>query len=197
MATDLTLRLPHVHARRLEQKGRGRALKHVWSRSTADVVAYMDVGLSTGLEGFLPLVAPLLSGRGMGGGGRRPSGSAPSRNAPSGSGSSSGQSMGQPPSDGNSSSSEGTSSSSKTGAGQTGGGTGGETQVGSAMITYLKKHQDGATWLVAVATDQTASVVSSSGGRGTDSEIATWVKKHGTAVSAYSGLYRLDASDVS
>lgn len=62
VATDLTLRLPHVHAQRLEQKGRGRALKHVWSRSTADVVAYMDVDLSTGLEGFLPLVAPLLSG---------------------------------------------------------------------------------------------------------------------------------------
>ncbi|MFD8812154.1 dolichyl-phosphate beta-glucosyltransferase [Streptomyces sp. NPDC059627] len=62
VATGLTLRLPHVHARRLEEKGRGRALKHVWSRSTADVVAYMDVDLSTGLDGFLPLVAPLLSG---------------------------------------------------------------------------------------------------------------------------------------
>ncbi|MFE4963412.1 glycosyltransferase [Streptomyces sp. NPDC056660] len=62
VATDLTLHLPHVHGRRLELKGRGRALKHVWSRSTADVVAYMDVDLSTGLEGFLPLVAPLLSG---------------------------------------------------------------------------------------------------------------------------------------
>ncbi|MEU6371847.1 glycosyltransferase [Streptomyces sp. NPDC046909] len=60
-ATDLTLRLPHVHAAHLEAKGRGRALKHVWSRSTADVVAYMDVDLSTGLEAFLPLVAPLLS----------------------------------------------------------------------------------------------------------------------------------------
>ncbi|MFE6822770.1 dolichyl-phosphate beta-glucosyltransferase [Streptomyces sp. NPDC057690] len=61
-ATDLTLRLPHVHAVRLEEKGRGRALKHVWNRSSADVVAYMDVDLSTGLEAFLPLVAPLLSG---------------------------------------------------------------------------------------------------------------------------------------
>jgi hypothetical protein len=51
-----------VHAVHLDAKGRGRALKHVWSRSEADVVAYMDVDLSTGLEGFLPLVAPLLSG---------------------------------------------------------------------------------------------------------------------------------------
>ncbi|MCX5268136.1 glycosyltransferase [Streptomyces sp. NBC_00199] len=57
-ATDLALRLPHVHAVRLEQKGRGRALKQLWNRSAADVVAYMDVDLSTGLEAFLPLVAP-------------------------------------------------------------------------------------------------------------------------------------------
>ena len=62
VALDLTQRLPHVHAVHLDAKGRGRALKHVWSRSEADVVAYMDVDLSTGLEGFLPLVAPLLSG---------------------------------------------------------------------------------------------------------------------------------------
>ncbi|MFJ9632379.1 dolichyl-phosphate beta-glucosyltransferase [Streptomyces sp. NPDC091280] len=61
-ALDLTRRLPHVHAVHLDAKGRGRALKQVWSRSEADVVAYMDVDLSTGLEGFLPLVAPLLSG---------------------------------------------------------------------------------------------------------------------------------------
>jgi putative flippase GtrA len=46
----------------LDQKGRGRALRAVWSTSTADVVAYMDVDLSTGLEALLPLVAPLVSG---------------------------------------------------------------------------------------------------------------------------------------
>ncbi|GAA3872492.1 hypothetical protein GCM10023084_26820 [Streptomyces lacrimifluminis] len=39
-ANDLPLRLPHVHAVRPDAKGRcrGRALKHGWSRSTADVV---------------------------------------------------------------------------------------------------------------------------------------------------------------
>ncbi|WP_242895263.1 bifunctional glycosyltransferase family 2/GtrA family protein [Actinomadura litoris] len=61
-AVDLAARLPHVHATRLELKGRGRALRHVWSTSDADVVAYMDVDLSTDLDAFLPLVAPLLSG---------------------------------------------------------------------------------------------------------------------------------------
>jgi putative flippase GtrA len=47
---------------RLSEKGRGRALRRVWSRSEAEVVAYMDVDLSTGLEALLPLIAPLVSG---------------------------------------------------------------------------------------------------------------------------------------
>jgi putative flippase GtrA len=34
----------------------------VWSISDADVVSYMDVDLSTDLDAFLPLVAPLISG---------------------------------------------------------------------------------------------------------------------------------------
>ncbi|MEU9348776.1 glycosyltransferase family 39 protein [Streptomyces sp. NPDC048278] len=209
-------------------------------------------------NGTNPTAGPSTGGGmgGMGGGGgQRPSGSAPSGTksgtAPTGSGSSGssgGQSMGQPPTgtgstgtgstgtESGSSSSSSSSSSSESQSGRTAGGMGGG-QVSSAMITYLKKHQDDATWLVAVATDQTASsiilesgqpvismggwsgsdnamtlaklkslvksgklhyiVVSSDGGQGTNTEIATWVKKHGSAVSAYSGLYRLDASDVS
>jgi glycosyltransferase involved in cell wall biosynthesis len=54
--------LAGVRAIHLDRKGRGRALRHVWSSSTADVVAYMDADLSTGLEAFLPLIAPLVSG---------------------------------------------------------------------------------------------------------------------------------------
>jgi glycosyltransferase involved in cell wall biosynthesis len=62
VARQLAARLPEVRAVHLDERGRGRALRHVWSRSDADVVAYMDVDLSTGLEAFLPLVAPLLTG---------------------------------------------------------------------------------------------------------------------------------------
>ncbi|MCD0450747.1 bifunctional glycosyltransferase family 2/GtrA family protein [Actinocorallia sp. API 0066] len=62
VAGRLAEELPHVRALRLDRKGRGLALRHVWGASDADVVAYMDVDLSTRLEGFLPLVAPLLSG---------------------------------------------------------------------------------------------------------------------------------------
>ena len=46
----------------LPSKGRGGALKAVWGASEAEVLAYMDVDLSTDLRALLPLVAPLISG---------------------------------------------------------------------------------------------------------------------------------------
>ncbi len=52
----------HVRVVTLPEKGRGRALKQVWSASDAEVLVYMDVDLSTDLNALLPLVAPLLSG---------------------------------------------------------------------------------------------------------------------------------------
>ncbi len=47
---------------RLEQKGRGRALKQAWQSSDSDVVSYMDVDLSTNLDAFLPLVSSIVHG---------------------------------------------------------------------------------------------------------------------------------------
>ena len=61
-AQDLAEELDGVRAVRLERPGRGHALRSVWSASRADVLAYMDVDLSTDLNALLPLVAPLLSG---------------------------------------------------------------------------------------------------------------------------------------
>lgn len=62
LACRLAGELPAVEAIHLDLKGRGRALKAVWGASTADVVAYTDVDLSTGLDALLPLIAPLVSG---------------------------------------------------------------------------------------------------------------------------------------
>ncbi|MEZ5408602.1 MAG: glycosyltransferase [Acidimicrobiales bacterium] len=62
VAERLLQRLDHVTYRRLEQKGRGRALAATWLGSDARVLAYMDVDLSTDLDALLPLVAPLISG---------------------------------------------------------------------------------------------------------------------------------------
>jgi putative flippase GtrA len=53
---------PEVQVVHLAEKGRGRALKRVWSASDSDVLVYMDVDLSTDLAALLPLVAPLVSG---------------------------------------------------------------------------------------------------------------------------------------
>jgi putative flippase GtrA len=62
IACRLSNELRGVRAIHLDRKGRGRALRAVWSTSTAPVVAYMDADLSTDLDALLPLVAPLVSG---------------------------------------------------------------------------------------------------------------------------------------
>ena len=59
VAERLAAELPEVRAVHLAEKGRGRALRAVWSTSDAPVLAYMDVDLSTDLNALLPLVAPL------------------------------------------------------------------------------------------------------------------------------------------
>ncbi len=50
IAKALAQAIDGVTAVHLEEKGRGRALRQVWSTSDADVVAYMDVDLSTDLD---------------------------------------------------------------------------------------------------------------------------------------------------
>jgi putative flippase GtrA len=62
IANELAGRSERVRVLHLDQKGRGRALRTAWQSSDADVVAYMDVDLSTGLDALLPLVAPLING---------------------------------------------------------------------------------------------------------------------------------------
>ena len=62
VACALAARYPEVRAVHLDIPGRGRALHQIWSSSEAEVLAYMDVDLSTDLNALLPLVAPLLSG---------------------------------------------------------------------------------------------------------------------------------------
>jgi glycosyltransferase involved in cell wall biosynthesis len=69
-STDATLsvahrladELPDVDVIHIDIKGRGGALHTAWMKSPADVVAYMDVDLSTDLSALMPLVAPVISG---------------------------------------------------------------------------------------------------------------------------------------
>jgi glycosyltransferase involved in cell wall biosynthesis len=62
VARSLAAAFAEVRAVHLDLPGRGRALHKAWSASDAELLAYMDVDLSTDLNALLPLVAPLLSG---------------------------------------------------------------------------------------------------------------------------------------
>jgi glycosyltransferase involved in cell wall biosynthesis len=62
LAAAFAARHDEVGSLHLDRKGRGLALRSAWLASSADIVSYMDVDLSTNLESFLPLVAPILSG---------------------------------------------------------------------------------------------------------------------------------------
>ena len=62
IGAELAAGMPDVAYLRLEQKGRGRALRQAWGEANAKAVAYMDVDLSTDLAALPVLVAPLLSG---------------------------------------------------------------------------------------------------------------------------------------
>ncbi len=55
-------RYPGITYLHIPQKGRGRALKAAWLDSTADIVSYMDVDLSTALLHFPRLIASLEQG---------------------------------------------------------------------------------------------------------------------------------------
>jgi glycosyltransferase involved in cell wall biosynthesis len=69
-SADRTLEIAHqlagkhknIRVLHLNEKGRGRALKHAWLSSEAEILSYMDVDLSSNLNSFPALIAPLLRG---------------------------------------------------------------------------------------------------------------------------------------
>lgn len=62
LAKSLAKKLPRLSVVHLDKKGRGRAVKTTWLASRADIVAYMDVDLSTDLAGFPVLLKALEKG---------------------------------------------------------------------------------------------------------------------------------------
>jgi glycosyltransferase involved in cell wall biosynthesis len=62
IAKQLSQKFPEVSYDHLPQKGRGRAVKHVWETDDADIETYMDVDLSTDLKHLPPLVRALTRG---------------------------------------------------------------------------------------------------------------------------------------
>lgn len=62
VAEELSRQFSRVRVVHLDQKGRGRVLKKVWTESPADILSYMDVDLSSNLYAFPPLIEALISG---------------------------------------------------------------------------------------------------------------------------------------
>lgn len=62
IARRLTRRIGRLRVVHLDKKGRGRAVKYAWQKGKYDVLAYMDVDLSTDLKHFPPLVGAIRRG---------------------------------------------------------------------------------------------------------------------------------------
>ncbi len=62
IAANLAKKYPRISHFRLEQKGRGRAVKRVWSERQADFSCYMDLDLSTDLRHLQKLLESLQNG---------------------------------------------------------------------------------------------------------------------------------------
>ena len=62
VCAELSHKYEEVGYLRLEERGRGRALRTAWLASDADYLCYMDVDLSTELEAIPPLIDSLATG---------------------------------------------------------------------------------------------------------------------------------------
>ncbi len=63
IAEKLSKKMPRISYIHLDKKGRGRALKKAWINSSADIVSYMDVDLSTNLDHFIEIVDAIANGK--------------------------------------------------------------------------------------------------------------------------------------
>jgi glycosyltransferase involved in cell wall biosynthesis len=61
-AKDLSKKHLKIRCMHTKEKGRGQAIKKCWSESNADILTYMDIDLSTGLEDFTKLIEAIKNG---------------------------------------------------------------------------------------------------------------------------------------
>ncbi|OGH42137.1 MAG: hypothetical protein A3H79_03200 [Candidatus Levybacteria bacterium RIFCSPLOWO2_02_FULL_36_8b] len=65
IAAMLAKKYPHITFFRLEEKGRGRAVKRAWSKSKSDLCVYMDLDLSTDIKHLPSMLKRLQAGYDM------------------------------------------------------------------------------------------------------------------------------------
>jgi glycosyltransferase involved in cell wall biosynthesis len=78
-AERLAAQYADVRVFHIDQKGRGRMVKHVWMKSEAPILAYMDIDLSTDLQALQPLVQAIAEGNDVSLGSRQYKGSVVTR----------------------------------------------------------------------------------------------------------------------
>ena len=61
-AKKLAKQFDDVRVFHLPQKGRGRMVKHAWTKSEANILSYMDIDLSTDLNAFPPMIQAIIDG---------------------------------------------------------------------------------------------------------------------------------------
>ncbi len=61
-AKELEKQFKDVRVFALDKKGRGRMVKYAWKKSEAEILSYMDIDLSTGLDAFPPMVRSIMDG---------------------------------------------------------------------------------------------------------------------------------------
>jgi glycosyltransferase involved in cell wall biosynthesis len=79
VAQDLAQQHTDVVFLHLDEQGRGRALRRAWLESSADIVSYMDVDLSTDLKAFPELIQAIEDGHDVAIGSRLLTGSSVTR----------------------------------------------------------------------------------------------------------------------
>src|SRR5437016_2354470 len=62
IARDLEREHTAIRVLHIDRRGRGLALKTVWTSSRADILSYMDVDLSSDIESYPALIEPIVSG---------------------------------------------------------------------------------------------------------------------------------------
>jgi len=63
ICSELSKKYENVRCLKLENKGKGLAIRTAWSKSDADILAFMDIDLSSDLNYLVPLVSPIAEGK--------------------------------------------------------------------------------------------------------------------------------------
>jgi glycosyltransferase involved in cell wall biosynthesis len=63
ICNELSRNYKHVRCIKIDEKGKGVAIRTAWKKSDSDIVTFMDVDLASDINSFRDLVEPIVSGK--------------------------------------------------------------------------------------------------------------------------------------